>query len=1291
MSNKNLNDTADKSTESVKGAGKKAGKVGKKAGKALGKKAFSAGKKLLAVLAKKLVALIVAFAPIFLGLILLVSIIGAFFYFGLESRGTNQEYDIHDSSEQNKYTPVSNDYGDASVDHLSESNSFLQIFYEGEVADSYWKYYKNKDGETVLDYGANREPFHDTVVDEYNKEKFFQLNAMSLYALDEYLNVNAAATPQTFIKHVPFDVDEEGRLKSVPLTDEDGNLSVKSQAFEVVKGEKGDDDRAIYRKKYNDKNEPIQTEGVWDYGFAPVYHYKDYEKEIELRNSITGGQIWDKESQQMRKMTSAELGSFIESGEPTQYTSDEGVEGSRTKTKGSAEVPLVEKQESETVYMIQDAVTPLGVIKNEIEQMWRESGNTSKQTKKVTMSVPVKKKRTVQATGTDGKKQWYAVDVSARYVRNKNNISNTGQTGSGGGVPSHINYFWWNETPSKYGFPKIPKSKAEYNEMKSTIPAGWTVEFRETPTSKHTSENTGKGNEVMVPEEYYEWEERTHEIEVDSVEWEYIPRYVGNPDTSDLKSLDYYRDYFEYYENYVSVKSFKEGPLQELKKLREEEQEGIDEGKYAIPPTIEERKEGKIPLGKDGLPATEHQMMKLVRDLQLEHMNASSSGSAIDLSGVEFSSESDSKTVENASRYLEKFKEQAEIYGVDPMLLVAMAAQESGGSHEIKQNGKGSFGVTRSSLYKGNGYSDKAAIGLMQILPPQSNPTKPRTVTAYNHQTGEMEKFNASQQDLHDLDKNIKFGAMYLAYTTNLAKGDPIVGIGAYHNGDSFAHFINKSAEFDTWSEDAMEAYLHNDGGKRRPGKATYVQEILSKYIPTAESPFPYYIDRDGEKHVPEVKNLETPTGELINIGVASNVGGKRKRPNHKFKRAVETLEDFIKAPFRTVVEAAGWIGDGIKSIGKFLNLYDGKDTTNYYTVGSSVSGAKVRDLIYTTLAYEEGVNLSNYADLTEEELINLMIESFMNSVQKESGVGMGVNPNDFFPDGYQSPVKNVNILKNYGELSGGNRSDYIQLSVPGSTKIYAVADGVIESMDENSIIIDHGNGVKTIYDSVGSVNVLSKEIGDSVSKGDWIATGSNANGGFNFGLHKGGYHNPIWIVDPSALHGKPSDGSVLISPAETNFRHPYAGRSYAKTSDFGWRVHPVNGTRKFHEGADYAGTGSNRKVNQAIGSVDAGIINDARWVNGYGNLVVVEHPHLQRPDGRKVFTLYAHMVRPSHLSVGTSVQQGTTIGYEGNTGVGTGDHVHLELIVGHGDMWTQARGPAGANANKMDVHVHFR
>lgn len=61
------------------------------------------------------------------------------------------------------------------------------------------------------------------------------------------------------------------------------------------------------------------------------------------------------------------------------------------------------------------------------------------------------------------------------------------------------------------------------------------------------------------------------------------------------------------------------------------------------------------------------------------------------------------------------------------------------------------------------------------------------------------------------------------------------------------------------------------------------------------------------------------------------------------------------------------------------------------------------------------------------------------------------------------------------------------------------------------------------------------------------------------------------------------------------------------------------------------------------------------RGEGGWGNWVAIKH-------AGNLVSLYAHMLKPTHLTQGTMVETGTVIGYEGSTGYSTGSHLHLSI-----------------------------
>lgn len=104
-------------------------------------------------------------------------------------------------------------------------------------------------------------------------------------------------------------------------------------------------------------------------------------------------------------------------------------------------------------------------------------------------------------------------------------------------------------------------------------------------------------------------------------------------------------------------------------------------------------------------------------------------------------------------------------------------------------------------------------------------------------------------------------------------------------------------------------------------------------------------------------------------------------------------------------------------------------------------------------------------------------------------------------------------------------------------------------------------------------------------------------------------------------------------------------------TSLFGWRVHPIWGTSRFHSGLDIAVPYGTNVLAAQEGQV---ILADSGWNGGYGQCVIISHGH-------GVSTLYGHMSGIA-VSEGQHVSRGQTIGYCGSSGNSTGPHIHFEV-----------------------------
>ncbi len=128
-------------------------------------------------------------------------------------------------------------------------------------------------------------------------------------------------------------------------------------------------------------------------------------------------------------------------------------------------------------------------------------------------------------------------------------------------------------------------------------------------------------------------------------------------------------------------------------------------------------------------------------------------------------------------------------------------------------------------------------------------------------------------------------------------------------------------------------------------------------------------------------------------------------------------------------------------------------------------------------------------------------------------------------------------------------------------------------------------------------------------------------------------------------LRGRGS-GPATVSPKGMVW--PTSGKV---TSGFGWRTHPIFGTRRFHAGIDIGAPSG-----QAVVAAGSGKIVFAGPKSGYGNTVIMDH-------GGGIATLYGHLSSIA-AGQGATIVRGGRVAAVGCTGYCTGPHLHFEVRV---------------------------
>ena len=117
-------------------------------------------------------------------------------------------------------------------------------------------------------------------------------------------------------------------------------------------------------------------------------------------------------------------------------------------------------------------------------------------------------------------------------------------------------------------------------------------------------------------------------------------------------------------------------------------------------------------------------------------------------------------------------------------------------------------------------------------------------------------------------------------------------------------------------------------------------------------------------------------------------------------------------------------------------------------------------------------------------------------------------------------------------------------------------------------------------------------------------------------------------------------DGGVFAWPAP----------SYKRISDdYGERIHPILGTKQFHNGVDMAAPGGSPILAAYNGEVVA-----ASYSSSMGNYIMIDH-------GNTLYTIYMH-ASALYVKKGDVVTRGQQIAAVGSTGRSTGNHLHFSV-----------------------------
>lgn len=478
------------------------------------------------------------------------------------------------------------------------------------------------------------------------------------------------------------------------------------------------------------------------------------------------------------------------------------------------------------------------------------------------------------------------------------------------------------------------------------------------------------------------------------------------------------------------------------------------------------------------------------------------------------------ESFKNAMKHIEDFERYGKRYGVDPYILVAIAAQESSGNHEAHKGGK-------------YGY------GLMQIESPGEVIT---SATAFNFETGKEEKMIINDRNAVDsVEDNIRAGAMLFSNRIKAAKYNIRIAIQQYNFGPSIKYPLERYSERtgksmdeiyanqadDGWIEDVE--YFHNNPheyikwSQKTYGDAGYLNKILG-YYSNPNSPAPYGLDESGTKYS---MDGTVQTGATI-------VGNGTSTNQNWFTGIIDALagswdELFDDSPTNALLNKKSYTF--VKHNNKIKESDYDDFIKLYWTFMNNIYFSEVKDEI-TLDDWKE-----KFGRLFENPAKDVPVNQELIAAYEELS--------KYFPDGIGLPADKASDI---ATAYDGTR---IELDLGENTAIKAIADGEILriSTADGTIEVKHSGDVVSTYTGLKEISVKK---GDKVKQGDKIGK-SKGNIGLGITNKDGDSIDPTPLFDMMGSGNQDFNYGVILEAFESVAGTPYKMVPEARDPSFGF------------------------------------------------------------------------------------------------------------------------------------------